>query len=248
MLKQLIVTIEEPRYSLREWSALFELLYHEQQAAVSIEEQPPVGSRSAPASPPEATSAAVLRTGDRTSAIDLCNRYVFTFAVGIVLLELVGCFTKTVTWSGVAINSSYSDLPLLVGFLVIFCGNFDFYKRVIEPRGESAGAALYSLFGMLAMASLPLLMLSPKLLPVRYFFLLVFISLVKIKTDRLRRRFDRQALGDTFRALRRRVTYYLLAMAVFSTAFYLSVKRYPLYTVKLSLGFNIVLLSALGFF
>jgi hypothetical protein len=182
-----------------------------------------------------------MKTADHTTSIDLCNTYLFTFAVGIVLLEFVGSFfKKTVTSAGLQFTPALSDLPLLLGLLILFCGNFNFYKRIIEPRGESPGAALFSLIGMLSMASLPLLMLFQPLFRFRYLILAIYVCLVTLKNEQLRRRFASETLKCQFRIWRWRATIHLIICIVSGCFFYFMVRHDPHWKYIVSLVFNSV--------
>jgi hypothetical protein len=148
------------------------------------------------------------RTSDRTTAFDICNRYLFTFSLGVVLVECVGCFLKNgILTTGVLVQPHRYDFPLLVGLFLLFCTNFNFYKRFIEPRGESAGARLFSLFGMWSMAALPILMVCTPLYRCRYLIFSAYLVTIALKSEQLRR----SSSGDLkkyFRIWSKRATSY----------------------------------------
>ncbi len=142
---------------------------------------------------------------DRTTAMDLCNRYLFTFGIGIILLSFVGCILRRqIIQAGLPISPKLTDIPLLFGLLVMLCGTFNFYKKVIEAVGEPPGAALYSVLGMAVTAALPVLLLFNELISFRYLILGLYGILVVIKNDQLRRRFAGNKLGLRFRVWERR--------------------------------------------
>jgi len=190
----------------------------------------------------ESLSKQPSTSGDRTTAMDLCNRYLFTGAVGIVLLEFVSCFFQNpITSLGLQIHPRLWDIPLLFGLLVLLCGNFNFYKRLIEPRGETPGAALYSLVGMLAMASLPALMFLDPLLRYRFLILGCYAILVVIKNEQLRRRFQSEALGKQFERWRARAFYQTVAaLAAGGLYFFLFVWIPTGLLMWLTLAFNVL--------
>jgi len=183
---------------------------------------------------------------NETTAIDLCNEYLFTFAVGIALADFVVCFWPDATFTqGLPTHPKLYDLPLLFGLLVLFCGNFNFYKRIIEPRGETPAAALYSLLGMLAMASLPILMLLDRLLPYRYLILACYSILVMIKNQQLKRRFCDEPLGGQFRTWMIRSAYHVVAALAAGALYCLLFKWFPARHAALSLVFNLLFASVI---
>lgn len=179
--------------------------------------------------------------GNGMTAIDLCNEYLFTFAVSVVLGECFVCFWKDAAFlQGLPSHPKLTDIPLLFGLLVLFCGNFNFYKRLIEPRGETPGAALYSLLGMLAMAFLPILMLLDSLLWYRYIILGCYAILVMIKNELLKRRFQNEALGHQFRLWTVRAVYHFVATMTAGTLFYVLLRKFSAEQLWITLAFNVL--------
>jgi hypothetical protein len=185
-------------------------------------------------------------SGDQPTAIDLCNEYLFTFAVSIVLADFVVYFWPgSPLTQGLQTHPKFYDLPLLFGLLVLFCGNFNFYKRLIEPRGETPAAALYSLLGMLAMSSLPILMLLDPLLPYRYLILGCYSILVMIKNEQLKRRFRLEPLGSRFRSWTLRSIYHCVAALAAGALYYYLFERFPAQHLWLTLIFNLLFVSVI---
>jgi peptidoglycan/LPS O-acetylase OafA/YrhL len=175
------------------------------------------------------------------SAMDLCNSYIFTISVSIILIEFLGSFltNSDAVAQGLPIKPSLYDIPLIFGLLVLVCANFNFYTRIIQPRGESALAALYSLIGMLSMASLPILTMNIHLAKFRFIFLGCYAVLVVIKNEQLKRRFKKDELGMHFQKWSRMALYHLLAAGIAGIIYYMAISEASRQTGNwISLGFS----------
>lgn len=127
--------------------------------------------------------------GARPSSMDAANNALFGFTILLILAELLGAvFRQSVGSGGITVTPHRADVPLLFGLVLLVAGNFNYYVKVVQPMGEKAGDALTSMIGMLAMASLPVLLTIDALRPVRYLILTGYGVLVVGKNLSLLRR------------------------------------------------------------
>jgi hypothetical protein len=140
----------------------------------------------------------------QASAIDISNGYLFTGAVGLLLYDLLGSFLGHQLVQGIPIEPSLADIPLILGLLVLFRGNFNYYKKIIEPFGEPSGQGLFSLVGMLCMFSLPVVLFVRNLIPFRFLIMAAYGILIVVKNWQLKRRFRSCPLGAHFKTWIRR--------------------------------------------
>jgi hypothetical protein len=120
---------------------------------------------------------------------------------------LGGMLVAVVAWdlSGSGIDASRSHLPLMLGLLVLFLGNFAYYTGPIEHAGEETPAqTLLSLLGMIVMAGLPLVVLSARFAPWRYLAITVYGVLVVLKNHNLSHRLEGPAAQRLSRIWTRR--------------------------------------------
>lgn len=166
------------------------------------------------------------KVSDQTTAMSIVNRALFTFAIVLIVLEVVGAtFGIQIIYSGFVVQPRRTDLPLLLGLLILFVGNFNYYVRLIEPVGEPPGAALLSIGGMVTMAILPLVMLFEDFKPWRYLALTGYGLLVVSKNAQLLRRFDRGESRLIFRVWTRRAVVQTLVGVACGVGYYALIDR-----------------------
>ena len=187
----------------------------------------------------QAKAKPIETRGQQLTAMNVGNRFLFTAALGLIFFELVGSFFgQQITQAGLPIQPTLADIPFLFGLLVLVYGNFNFYNRIIEPLGESPGAELFSLFGMTAMATLPLVLFFDGLVRFRYLILGLYGVLVVLKNWELQQRFRQSELGGRFRVWKRRAVAQSVAGLVLGVLFYLlmdahwRMRLFPLLSVK----------------
>jgi hypothetical protein len=150
------------------------------------------------------------RNTDKTrshAAAASANQTLFGLAVTVLGVAIIGSIVQgKMTLNGIDLKLSHSDIPLLLGLLVVFIGNFGFYKRLIEPEGEPPAAALLSLGGMLVMAALPIIILVERMLQFRYLMLALYAILIAIKNVELSSRFSSGDINLVFRIWKRRAS------------------------------------------
>jgi hypothetical protein len=135
------------------------------------------------------------------------NDKLFGLAITILGVAIIGSAVQgKMTLNGIDLKLNRSDIPFLIGLLIVFIGNFNFYKKLIETKGEPAAAALLSLFGMLVMTALPIVVLVEKLLQFRYLALALYALLVTTKNFELSKRFSSGDISRVFRIWRRRAS------------------------------------------
>lgn len=149
-----------------------------------------------------------MNAGDpapKSPRTDIAVRTLFGLAVGIVALGILAALTRQrLVYANLSVQGTLSDLPLLIGLMILFYGNYNYYARIIEPLGEGPGAALFSLFGMVVMVALPVVLAVEALKPMRYFVLTAYGALIAAKNYGLRRRFRDVETAALFRAWSRR--------------------------------------------
>jgi hypothetical protein len=170
---------------------------------------------------PTAASGRDVEKKRGIAAMSSANEALFKLAITILGIALLGSFLHhKVSLNGIDLTPRISDIPLLLGLLVIFIGNFNYYKALIEPHGESPQGALLSLGGMLVMALLPIVILVDTLLPWRFFVIGLYALLATVKNFELSRRFATHETAVVFRIWRRRAGSYFLAAIVFGCVFF----------------------------
>lgn len=141
----------------------------------------------------------------RSQQTNVALRTLFGIAVGIVTLGILAAVTgQRIVYAGLSIQGTLIDIPLLIGLLVLFYGHYDYYARILEPLGESPGATLFSLFGIVAMVAVPVVLAVETLKPARYLVLTAYGVLVAAKNYSLQRRFRTAPDSASFRVWTRR--------------------------------------------
>jgi hypothetical protein len=122
--------------------------------------------------------------------MQVATRVLFGFAMIVGLGGILGG-ALSIDLSQWGLEANWRHVPLLIGLLVLFLGNFAYYTGPIERAGEETPAqTLLSLVGMLVMAALPVVVLSAGLAPWRYLAIAVYGVLVVLKNRDLSHRLD----------------------------------------------------------